>query len=903
MKNTEDSLLERQLSDLKLAEAVKIYIRQMLAQAPVKTPTGTKGVVVTINSRKFGYTFKITGKRCKLPFITINEIDEATHVLVQDPTVLRLSRNHTNGKKSIHSFFPSFFRITKTAAEFVQCEMEHRLKECSSENASKASDYLYTRSNDGSWRCPSAESAAAALGLGFIVYSSAQIPWQLVRNTDFLYDYYVAPALRLDEDLAQKIRSTVLETPGLRTHEVLNLLKPKQCSDVLYFLIARGELYCDLRNDLLADGTARIYADISTAQKFKFLESRNLPPGQTPRCINLSVGATLTINGVQQRIVKSTSSEVVLSSESGVSSTFETDYLEKCILSGSAEQLTSRQTIAPLPVYDNHQWSVALDHYKQIELFLVKKRGSGPRPNRTQSRYLGAYRTADASGLPAIFGLMPKKRVGNKTPQIEPLVEAIITKVLETEYLTTAAISKEQAWARCVVECETHAPPLQHPPCRKTVYLRISRLDPYEVECRRNGKKAAYEFRPANPDLDPYCEPIDGDWTWSIALIDHTQLDVQTKRGRPWLTLIFLPRHRRVLAYILSYEAPSYRSCMQAIRACVRRFSRLPRLISTDGGKEFISEYFESLALNFNFKLEKRPGAQPRYGTYIERYLGITTSSLVHNILGNTKLSKRVRLLVPTHDPENTTPWELVSLSALLEEYFFELYDTSELTALQGNSPRASYEKDIEKGGERAHRCILYNEGFLIATLPTTKTGKTTIHSREGVRVNKIAYWCREFRDSKLNKTIVSVRFDPYNISYVYILLDDQWVRCISRVYQQKFANLTPTEIAEISIDFLKWIRSDEAHRASINGQIAVLINKHETAAKHPTPEEQPGAESPSNMKGKKPQDMQSEKATHSSETTNKEHLPEESFSFFLTEKPYFDHEPEATTNEPDSSI
>jgi hypothetical protein len=295
--------------------------------------------------------------------------------------------------------------------------MEHRLKERSSENASEASEHLYSRSDDGSWRCPSAESAAANLGLGFTVFSSAQIPWQLVRNTDFLYDYYIAPALHLDDDLSQTIRSTVLETPGLRTHEVLNRLKPKQCSDVLYFLIARGQLYCDLKNDLLADGTARLYANISVAQKFKFLESRNLPPGQTPRCVSLSVGTTLTINGVQQRIVKSTGSEVVLSSASGASSSFETDFLEKCILSGSAEQLTSRLTTPPITVYNDRQWAVALDHYKQIELFLVKKRGAGPRPNRTQSRYLRAYRAADACGLPAIFGLMPKKRPGNKTPQ------------------------------------------------------------------------------------------------------------------------------------------------------------------------------------------------------------------------------------------------------------------------------------------------------------------------------------------------------------------------------------------------------------------------------------------------------------------------------------------------------
>jgi hypothetical protein len=171
------------------------------------------------------------------------------------------------------------------------------------------------------------------------------------------------------------------------------------------------------------------------------------------------------------------------------------------------------------------------------------------------------------------------------------------------------------------------------------------------------------------------------------------------------------------------------------------------------------------------------------------------------------------------------------------------------------------------------------------------------------VRVNKIAYWCRAFRDSKLNKVIVPVRFDPYNISYVYILLDNQWIRCISRVYHQKFTNLTESEIAAISIDFLKWIRSDESHRASVNGQIAVLINKHQTAAKHRAIEAHLAPASLENVATEKTQGEQSKKAAHTNGSASKEHIPEESFSFFLTEKPHYYHEPEVTTNEADSSV
>jgi putative transposase len=83
--------------------------------------------------------------------------------------------------------------------------------------------------------------------------------------------------------------------------------------------------------------------------------------------------------------------------------------------------------------------------------------------------------------------------------------------------------------------------------------------------------------------------PRHGDRPFEIGHIDHTELDVEvvcsrTGRvlGRPWMTLLIDAYSRRYLAIYLTFDPPSYRSCMMVLRECVRRYKRLP---SDRGGR------------------------------------------------------------------------------------------------------------------------------------------------------------------------------------------------------------------------------------------------------------------------------------------------------------------------------
>jgi transposase InsO family protein len=103
----------------------------------------------------------------------------------------------------------------------------------------------------------------------------------------------------------------------------------------------------------------------------------------------------------------------------------------------------------------------------------------------------------------------------------------------------------------------------------------------FEQTLKRQGPRAAYAHAAIYLELSG-TTPRHGDRPFEIAHIDHTELDVelvcsQTGRllGRPWLTLLTDAYSRRGLAFYLTFDPPSYRSCMMILRECVRRHARL----------------------------------------------------------------------------------------------------------------------------------------------------------------------------------------------------------------------------------------------------------------------------------------------------------------------------------------
>src|SRR5574343_1396397 len=160
--------------------------------------------------------------------------------------------------------------------------------------------------------------------------------------------------------------------------------------------------------------------------------------------------------------------------------------------------------------------------------------------------------------------------------------------------------------------------------------------------------------------------PIHGSRPFQYVHIDHTQLDIELissrtgkPLGRPWLSLAVDAWSRRIVAMYLTFDPPSYHSVMMVIRDMVRRFERLPEFIVVDNGRDFMSSAFETLLQAMGVHLRFRPAGQPRHGAVLERMFGRAHSEYVHNLSGNTKATKNVRMVTGKHLPVNFAEWTL----------------------------------------------------------------------------------------------------------------------------------------------------------------------------------------------------------------------------------------------------
>jgi putative transposase len=132
--------------------------------------------------------------------------------------------------------------------------------------------------------------------------------------------------------------------------------------------------------------------------------------------------------------------------------------------------------------------------------------------------------------------------------------------------------------------------------------------------------------------------------------MDQTEVDIELVSartgqplGKPWATEIPAAFSRRLLVGYLTFDPPSYRSCMMALREGVWRYGRLPQTLVVDGGPDFRSVYFEARLSYYSCTKATRPWAQPSYGSVIERLFGTANTQCVCNLTGNTQITTQVR--------------------------------------------------------------------------------------------------------------------------------------------------------------------------------------------------------------------------------------------------------------------
>lgn len=409
---------------------------------------------------------------------------------------------------------------------------------------------------------------------------------------------------------------------------------------------------------------------------------------------------------------------------------------------------------------------------------------------RAMRRWIAKFREAEQSYSCGYIGLLPNyAKCGNRVPRITEKTREIMDNFIKNEYENHKQKNKREVYGEFENFCNTQG--ITAIPSYKKFVAVVNKRPLHEQIEKRAGTKAAYPFEPLYLEL-LYTLPKHGDYPFQIVHIDHTQLDIELidphtgkNLGRPWLTLLIDGYSRRILAVYLTFDKPSYRSCMMVLRECVYLHNRFPEMVVVDGGKEFHSIYFEALLARFKCSKATRPISKSRFGSIMERVFGTTNEEFIHNLEGNTQATKNVRQMTPSVDPKRHAVWALGELYTRLQEWAYEKYGTTEHKGI-GQTPIEAFNQGLNLRGKRSGDFIAYDDDFIRFTLPSVPKGTAMLQPNQGVKIKHFYYTAigDVFRlHRELDKTQIPVRYDPYDVSHAFAFIRGRWVECLSEYY------------------------------------------------------------------------------------------------------------------------
>jgi len=738
-------------------------------------------------SRKMGVTIQFESHRVELAGIYEMEHDATVLEYFDQPPAIKLDYESVAGKRMGVLHTPDFFVIRCGEAGWEEWKTEEELRRLNMHNPNR-----YSPGSDEPWRCPPGQAYAKRLGLYYRVRSSAEINWVFQRNIQFMEDYLRADPAAIATGSHDTVLAYVLANPGLTLEDLLRETAGRVSPDEIFSMIATNVVYVDLHGAPLAEPSQ--VAVFVTQEMASTASGDRARQPQTSPFTALHGGSTVTWDGRIWNVVNIGEASVGLLSEDQRLSELPRTAIETLICQ-------NRIHVAPP---DSHHGSNSatcerLSGARESDLHVANQRArmishyleSGRLPAETEAtrrtffRWLARYREAEASHGAGYMGLLPESNHrGNCTPRLSEASRRLMEEFLEQDYETLKQKTRYASWAGLKLACDAQGIAV---PSYKTFCMAVKNRPALNQTRKRQGRRASYKLETFYWELDQKT-PRHGDRPFEIVHVDHTELDVESVAstgqilGRPWMTIVTDAFSRRTLAFYLTFDAPSYRSCMMALRECVRRFNRLPQIIVVDGGREFGSTYFETLLARYECMKKIRPPAKARFGAVCERLFGTTNTQFVHNLRGNTQITRNVRQVTKSVDPKNLATWPLSELYQRLSQYLYEVRDALNHPAL-GQSPREAFATGLARSGSRLHRMVPYNEEFLMLTLPTTAKGTAKVMPSRGVKINHVYYWCEAFRDPEVQREAVPVRYDPFDAGLAYAFVRKQWLQCHSEYY------------------------------------------------------------------------------------------------------------------------
>lgn len=802
---------------LPIAIATIKHIRSCDPSRPIRS--GQHNVATHYASQKMGCVIKAEASSTELAATYKWDHDNETYEYWDQPPWIKKFHDPSTGRPRATRYTPDFFRLSRNFIGWVECKT---LEYLVSQLSGPFPQYIL---DDGIWRCPAAEHYAETVGLGFqmcVAYPGDKI---ITANIVGLSDYYRLDCPPPTEWDLQKAHSVM----GSSGWCWLRDLQHNECDlsvDSINKLIADELVHVDLTSVVIMSEPhrTRVFKTKELLDSSQhWLESLSDTATLDVTTLNLAAGSRLKWDGVTCEILNLGETHVYLRMPDGSMPSLTHEELEKFFeekaIVGTDVVLDPRVQLASERL---QKASAEEMRWAMHRLYCIHPEFCPDGEVHTASeRAIRYWRVAERKGKEEFgsefIGLLPQiGERGNRKRRFCGKTLGLMELVFNEEVKSASAPTLSSCWAILKSMCEERG---LLAPSEKTFREEIRRLsDPESLKKAREGEKAGYDYEVPFLTLTRDT-PRHGSRPFEIAHIDHSELDLQfvseatgMSMGKAWLTVLIDAFTRKVLAWVLTFDSPSARSCMLALRDCVRRHGRLPAIIVSDQGSDFKSTHYETLLAMFKIHKRMRPASHPKFGCIVERHFGVLNTTFIHNLRGNNKALQSPRRMSPTHDPRELAVWNLRAFREAFEGYLAEFYHAAEHPAL-GVSPTVAETIGWLQTGARGHVLIPYTRAFVIQTLPTTKKGTAKIQKDGSFNVKKFDYFNLELL--KYVGEDLSVRYDPFDVSHAFALGKKGWIQCIS-THAGMLAGRTYKEIEAIS-----------AELTAVHGRAGMRQNDH----------------------------------------------------------------------------
>jgi putative transposase len=415
------------------------------------------------------------------------------------------------------------------------------------------------------------------------------------QNLIFLSDYYLAKS-NLTTFFAEQIQAYVQENPGITIGALLSELADVSANDV-YIMMATEQLYVDLYAVHIAEHLrTRLWENQQTHDAYTTITNKAQTKNQeNHQATNLLPNTVLMWDSTLWTLVNKGETTTTLLPASGFPIQLPTAFFLELFDSGAIKihssvtdttEITVRalmERATPGSLKEANRKFNLVQAYFQHHTDIYKDINP-----RTLRRWVQQFRNAEASYGCGYVGLLPRtEKQGNRQPKAPTDSSELLDKFIKEHFETPRQAPAASVYRAYVRACAgLNIKPISN----RTFYHRLKKRPIHEQTLKRKGAKAAYATEPFVWELTKNTRPH-GHRPLETVHIDHTELDIELRSlatgrllGRPWLTLLTDAYSRRILAVYLTFDAPSYRSCMMGLRILVQRFGRFPSNIVVDGG-------------------------------------------------------------------------------------------------------------------------------------------------------------------------------------------------------------------------------------------------------------------------------------------------------------------------------